>query len=74
MEDKFLMFVAEIMGCDVQELSMETKYLEFDKWDSVMHLNLVMELEEEYDVSIPIENASKVQTLRDLYSMVTKEA
>ena len=67
--DKFLSFVAEIMDVDISQISMETRYKE-GKWDSLMMLNLVMELEAEYNVSIPMESLNKVKTLTDLYEFV----
>lgn len=70
MEKKFLAFVADIMETDVSEISMETVYQEFEKWDSFMMLTLVMELEAEYGVSVPIESLGRVKTLADLYEFV----
>ena len=68
--DAFLEFVAEIMDVDVEEISMETKYKEFEKWDSLMMLTLVMEIEAEYNVLIPMEKLGTVKTLADLYETV----
>ena len=67
--EKFLEFVAEIMEVDPSEISMETPYNE-GKWDSMMMLTLVMELEAEYSVSIPVESLGNVRTLADLYEFV----
>ena len=67
--EKFLNFVSEIMEEEVSNISMETRYKE-GKWDSLMMLNLVMELEAEYGVTIPIEGLGKVKTLADLYEFV----
>lgn len=67
MEAKYLEFVAEVMEIDVAEISMETVYGEYEKWDSMMMLTLVMELEQEYGISIPIEKMNTIHTLRDLY-------
>ena len=67
--EKFLEFVAEIMEEDVSEISMDMKYRE-GKWDSLMMLTLVMELEAEYGVSIPVERLGNVKTLADLYEFV----
>ncbi len=67
MEQRFLDFIAEIMEED--EVSMDMPYKE-GKWDSLMMLMLVMELEAEYGVSIPMENLGNVKTLADLYSFV----
>lgn len=65
--EKFLKFVAEIMEED--EIGMDMPYKE-GKWDSLMLLTLVMELEAEYGVSIPMESLGKVKTLADLYEFV----
>ena len=69
METKFLEFVAEIMEVDAAEITMETPYKEYEPWDSLMMLTLVMELEQEYDVSIPVEKLGNVKTLNDLYEL-----
>lgn len=70
--DKFLEFVADVMDVETEEISMETRYKEFEKWDSLMMLNLVMEIEEEYGVSIPMEKVGEVETLKNLFDL-TKE-
>jgi acyl carrier protein len=67
MEQKFLNLVAEIMEED--RVTMDTRYKE-GKWDSLMMLSLVMELEAEYGVSIPMESLGNVKTLADLYQLV----
>lgn len=70
MEEKFLSFVAEIMEVDAGELSLSTTYKEYEKWDSLMMMTLIMELEAEYGVSIPLEKVNTVSTLGDLYQLV----
>ena len=69
METKFLEFVADIMEVEVDEISMETEYKVFDKWDSLMMMNLIMEVEDEYEASIPLESAGKIKTLKDLFDL-----
>lgn len=65
--EKFLGFVAEIMEED--QVTMDMLYRE-GKWNSLMMLTLVMELEAEYGVSIPMESLGDVETLADLYELV----
>lgn len=67
--DQFLEFVAEIMEVDVSEINMNTPYKE-GKWDSLMMLTLMMELEAEYGISIPMESLGNVRTLADLFELV----
>ena len=65
--DKFLEFVAEVM--EIETATMEMRYKE-GKWDSLMMLTLVMEIEAEYDISIPMEKLGNVKTMSDLYEFV----
>ena len=67
MQDAFLKFVAEVMEED--NVSMDMPYKE-GKWDSLMMLTLVMELEAEYGKSIPVESLGNVKTLADMYEFV----
>ena len=67
---QFLLFVAEVFEVDVSEISLETEYLKFEKWDSLMMLTLIMELEAKYNVTIPIEKLGAVKRLSDLYDFV----
>ncbi len=67
MEQEFLDFVAEIMELD--SVSMDMRYKE-GKWDSLMMLTLVMEIEAEFNVSIPMEKLGDIKTLADIYMLV----
>lgn len=66
--EQFLEFVAEVFETNVNDISMETEYKKFEKWDSLMMMNLVMEVESEYGVTIPMEKFGDIKTLRDLYN------
>lgn len=67
--DEFLAFVADILEVDVSAISPETRYGEVPEWDSLMHLRLIGEIEERYDVELPLEDASDIQTLADFYAL-----
>ena len=71
--DAFIEFVADVMDVDASEISMETVYKEYEKWDSLMMLTLVMEIEAEYNVTIPVEQLGSVKTLGDLYEFVKQK-
>lgn len=69
MEAKFLEFVADIMEVEIDEISMDTEYKVYETWDSLMMMNLIMEVEDEYEVSIPLETVGKIKTLKDLFDL-----
>lgn len=63
----FLNFAAAIFQTDPRELKADTAYGDYEKWDSLMHMTLVMSIEEKYGITIPIEEIPQLKTLQDLY-------
>lgn len=72
MEDKFIEFVADIMDIDKRKINLDTTYGSIDSWDSLMHMRLIMEIESEYQVEIPISEVPKINTLREFYKYIEK--
>lgn len=70
MEEKFLKAISEVINADVSELTMDLEYKKEERWDSLAMMNIVMELEDQFGVSIPIEKLADVKKLRDLYEMI----
>ena len=71
--DEFLEFVATVLGVDRPSLSLDTAYGTIPQWDSVMHLRLVMEIEERYRADIPLERVPEIRTLRGFLDLVEAE-
>ena len=69
-EEEFLDFVASVLSVDRSGLSLATAFGAIPEWDSVMHLRLVMEIQEKYGVDIPIERVPEVKTLGDFLEFV----
>ena len=66
MEQNFLKFASEVLNVDVNALSMDSSYKNGD-WSSLMHLRLMVEICDEYDVDIPSDRLSSIDTLKDFY-------
>ena len=67
---EFLEFIAEVMEVDPAELTEDTEYGSFEKWDSLMHMRMVMETEDRYGTEIPIEDIPNLKTLKDFYRYI----
>ena len=52
---------------------MDIEYKKYEKWDSFRMMNLIMELEDVFHISIPIEIISEIKTLQNLYLIVQGE-
>ena len=62
-EAKVVDIVAEQMGVDKSEISRETSFTNDLNADSLDTVELVMEFEDEFETSIPDEEAEKIQTV-----------
>jgi acyl carrier protein len=62
-ETKVIDIVSEQMGVDKSEISRETSFINDLNADSLDTVELVMEFEDEFDMSIPDEEAEKIQTV-----------
>lgn len=72
MEKEFLNFIANIMDLDVSEINLDSRYGEIEAWDSMMHIRLVMEIENEYNIDIPIDEVPDIDTLKKFYAYIVK--
>ena len=57
--------VADQLGVDKEKIKRETSFVNDLGADSLDTVELVMELEEEFDINIPDDAAEKIQTVKD---------
>lgn len=62
-EEKVIDIISEQMGVDKSEITRETSFINDLNADSLDTVELVMEFEDEFDMSIPDEEAEKIQTV-----------
>ena len=62
-EEKIIEIVSEQMGVDKSEITRETSFVNDLNADSLDTVELVMECEDEFELSIPDEEAEKIQTV-----------
>jgi acyl carrier protein len=62
-EQKVIEIISEQMGVDKAEISRETSFINDLNADSLDTVELVMEFEDEFGMSIPDEEAEKIQTV-----------
>jgi len=62
-EKKVINIISEQMGADKAEITRETSFINDLNADSLDTVELVMEFEDEFDMTIPDEEAEKIQTV-----------
>lgn len=65
-EDRVLQIVAEVCRVPIERLQPETRLVQDLGVDSVMTLDLLLELEEAFDVDIPEADAAALETVAQI--------
>jgi acyl carrier protein len=69
-EEKVIAIVAEQMGVDKSEITRDTNFVNDLNADSLDTVELVMEFEDEFETSIPDEQAEKIQTVGQVIDFI----
>lgn len=73
-ESKVIEIVAEQMSVDKSEITRETSFVNDLNADSLDTVELVMEFEDEFEISIPDEEAEKIQTVGQAIDYIREHA
>ncbi|MEM1331221.1 MAG: acyl carrier protein [Planctomycetota bacterium] len=71
-ETKVIEIVAEQMGADKAKISRETSFVDDLNADSLDTVELVMEFEDEFETSIPDDQAEKIKTVGEAVDFIAK--
>ena len=72
--DRVIEIVCEQMGQPKEKVTEETSFINDLGADSLDTVELVMELEDEFDLSIPDEEAEKIRTVGDAVRYIDENA
>jgi acyl carrier protein len=70
--DRVVEIVAEQLGAEKDKISKDTHFVNDLSADSLDVVELVMELEEEFDINIPDDAAEKIQTIGQAVEYIEK--
>ncbi len=70
-KEKVVKIVSEQMGVDKSEITLETSFVNDLNADSLDTVELVMEFEDEFELSIPDEEAEKIGTVGAAVEFIT---
>ena len=70
-EEKVIAIVSEQLGVAKEEIKIESKFVDDLKADSLDVVELVMEFEDEFEVTIPDDDYDKIKTVGDAVTYIT---
>lgn len=68
--EKLKKIIAEVLNVDGEEITMETTFVDDLGADSLDVFQIIMGLEEEFDIEIPNEEAEKIVTVGDAVEQI----
>ena len=70
-EEKVIAIVSEQLGVAKEEIKLESSFVDDLKADSLDVVELVMEFEDEFEVTIPDDDYDKIKTVGDAVTYIT---
>lgn len=71
--EKLKKIIAEVLNVDEEEITMETTFVDDLGADSLDVFQIIMGLEEEFDIEIPNEEAEKIVTVGDAVEQIKND-
>ena len=72
--EKLKKVIAEVLNVDPDEITMETTFMDDLGADSLDVFQIIMGIEEEFDIEIPAEKAEKITTVEEAVEMIKSAA
>lgn len=67
LQEKIIALIEELLKVPAGTITIDTKIDEVEEWDSLMHVMIIGELEEKLSVSIPLEDAIELTSVKELF-------
>jgi acyl carrier protein len=64
--------IAQILGVSTADIDDSSSPEQLSTWDSLNHLNLVMALEQEFAISLSVEDALEMRTVGSIRSVLAR--
>lgn len=68
--EKLKKVIAEVLNVDPDEITMETTFVDDLGADSLDVFQIIMGIEEEFDIEIPAEKAEKITTVEEAVELI----
>ncbi len=68
--EKLKKVIAEVLNMDPEEITMDTTFMDDLGADSLDVFQIIMGIEEEFDIEIPAEKAEKITTVEEAVELI----
>lgn len=68
--EKLKQVIADVLNVDPNEITMESTFVDDLGADSLDVFQIIMGLEEEFDIEIPVDDAEKISTVEEAVNLI----
>ena len=68
--EKLKKVIADVLNVDPDEITMETKFIDDLGADSLDVFQIIMGIEEEFDIEVPAEDAESITTVEEAVNLI----
>ena len=70
MENQILELIARVLNVPVGDVTLETEIGELDEWDSLRNVQIIAQLEKEFEVKITPDMIMDLEDVSDIISLI----
>lgn len=70
MEDKIIELIARVLNVPKDDVTLETEIGELDEWDSLRNVQIITQLEKEFEVKITPDMIMDLEDVSDIVGLV----
>lgn len=70
MENKIIELIARVLNVPVGDVTLETEIGELDEWDSLRNVQIIAQLEKEFEVKINPDMIMDLEDVSDIISLI----
>jgi acyl carrier protein len=72
MENRLKQIFSDIFELEIEEIDSDTSTDNIDTWDSLHHMDLIVAIEDEFDVSFDVEDIPELQNYAEILEHLLK--
>lgn len=74
MEEQIKTVLASVLGIDASDINSDSSSESIEVWDSLKHMNLIVAIEDEFDVEIDDDDVPKMLSVKGIIEVVENSA
>lgn len=70
--EKILEIISDILDVNKKNLNLDTKPSDIDEWDSMVTVNIIVAIEDEFNVKFKLEDIQSLSKINDFVELIKK--